>query len=174
MRSYKAARRAARSQQEPVEFDFQWEENEAPEGEPERWVERKEHFQCWGQVSTLVLSELAFNADVDSASPEGMSLIREVFSQAFGDPVEYRRFFRLVTLHGDDEVLMDIMQGLIEDLMGRPTVEPSGSSSTPSETGVVSKVVSLSRGTVEVLPPGAELPVEEPVEPEEQWGASSG
>lgn len=180
-RNYKAARRRARAALEPVEFDFSWDENVAPEGEPEQWEEHTETFQCFGQVSTLVLSELAYNSDVEVATEEGMALIRQVFAQAFGSDAkaqaDYRRFFRLVTLHGDDEVLMEIMQGLIEDLMGRPTQESSDSSSTPSTSGVTSKVVSFSRGTVEMVPEGSfeveplpELPTEGE-DPEQVWGS---
>src|SRR4051794_25538910 len=111
MRSYKAARRAAR--RAPVEFEVAY--IDVVDGEE---VEKTETFTCKGEMSSLVLSELAYNADLDVATPEGMGVLREVFSSVFGDDTEYRRFFRHMARHGDDDQLMDIMAGLVEDFTG--------------------------------------------------------
>lgn len=185
MRAFKAARRSA--ERRPIPFLYSWDEvvverdpdtNEAV-GESVR--ERREEFVCKGEVSTLLLSELAHNSDIDIADPAAMALIRNFFSQAFGvryesvvgedgevqrnphgEPIEiplqddaffaYRKFFNLHTKHGDDELLMEILGGLVEDFVARPTKPASTSQPGPSAGGEVSKVVSLSRGTVEIVP----------------------
>lgn len=140
MRSYKAARRAHTG--DPVPFRYEYTDDDG--------VEQVEVFECQGEVSSLLLSELASNADVDVATPEGVALLREFFAQAFGDEAAYRRFFKLHTKYGDDDLLMDIMAGLVEDFAGRPTRRPSASPATQSSGGMQSKVVSLQQGTVEV------------------------
>lgn len=158
-RSYRAARR--RSQKAPVPFDLVVEIEKTKRDDngdvQEVYLEDETHaFLCKGEVSTLLLSELAYNADLDVADPEAMKLVRSFFSNAFGPGEEqrkaYYRFFRLITEHGDDELLMEIMAGLVEDFMGRPTQQPSPSQLGPSTTGGESKVVSLSAGTVQVVP----------------------
>lgn len=154
MRSYKASRRRALKQPVPFEFNYEVAVEDRDEDGAlvgTHFEERVEHFVAKGDVSTLLLSELAANADVDTATPEGMRLIRDFFAQAFGDDEQYSRFFRLVTRYGDDDLLMEIMSGLVEDLMGRPTMRPSDSPATPSTSGEPSKVVSLQRGTVQVV-----------------------
>jgi hypothetical protein len=177
-RSYKAARR--RAKRESIGFDYRY-DVEVVEGEETRWEERSEHFDCTGQVNTLLLSELAANSDVDTATPEGMGLIRHFFAQALGaryhvvkddegnereelvddDAAKaYRRFFKLHTRYGDDDLLMDIMGGLVEDFQADPSGSPSSLPDGPSESGGSSKVVSLSRGTVEFVP--GEVLAEEP------------
>jgi hypothetical protein len=155
VRSYKAARRAATKDAVPFRYDYEVEvdvldDNDEPTGQ-KQWEERSREFSCKGEVSSLLLSELADNASVDVASPEGMSLVAQFFKQAFGDDEQYREFFRLHTKYGTDDLLMDIMGGLVEDFVGRPTTRPSDSPATPSASGEVSKVVSLSRGTVQVV-----------------------
>lgn len=192
-RSYRAARRARERAGVPFDYayiDVEEERDEAGELLGETEVERKTTFTCRGRVNTLLLSELAYNADLDTADPQAMALIREFFAQAFGvryrtvmdkvkDPVtgeetevprqvavedesfrEYRRFFKLHGQYGDDDLLMDIMGGLMEDMSGRPTEGPSPSPAGESTTGPVSKVVSFSRRSVEVVE-GEVLPQEE-------------
>lgn len=137
MRSYKAARREATK--EPVKFEVGYEDDDGNE--------KMETFTCTGEVSSLVLSEMAYNADVDIATPEGAAVLRQFFAGAFGDQNEYRRFFRFVMTQGlDDDMLMEIMQGIAEDFAGRPTKRLSDSPGTPSTTGQDSRVVSLPGG----------------------------
>lgn len=178
MRSYKAARRAATL--EPVRFQYDY-EVEVPvldaQGTPTgatRWEERSRVFECHGEVSTLLLSEFAANAGVDTATPEGTALIAEFFRQAFGSERAYQEFFRVHTRHGGhdgDDLLMDILGGLVEDFTGRPTVQPSASLPTPSQSGAPSKVVSFSRATVEVLQqPGLADAAVDPMA--QEWAAS--
>lgn len=152
-RSYKAARRAARrAALEPVEFDVEYETEEQVLGSDEtHWAPHIEHFVARGEISTLMLSELAYNSDLETADPEAMALIRRLFSEAFGDDAEYRRFFKVITTYGDDDMLMEIMQDLISEMVGRPTKAPSPSQSGQSTTGAKPKVVSLSAGTTRFL-----------------------
>jgi hypothetical protein len=173
--TYRAARRE--EAQEPVEFDFVYDErieDRTEEGELRGYgyEERTDTFKCYGTVSTLLLSKLANNAEVDTGSEEGMRLIDEFFVQAFGDSdegvAEYRRFFRLQTKYGDDDLMMQIIAGLVEQFVGRPTQQRSRSESTPSSAGASSKVVSLSRGSVQVVS-GEVVPTDS-----EETAASSG
>jgi hypothetical protein len=148
MRSYKAARREATK--EPVKFAIGYEDADG--------TEQEETFTCVGEVSSLVLSEMAYNADVDIATPEGAGLLRQFFAGAFGDDKEYQRFFRFVMTQGlSDDILMDVMQGVVEDFAGRPTKRPSDLPATPSTSGQGSRVVSL---------PGGFRTEATPVEPE--------
>lgn len=194
MRSYKAARRSA--ERRPVPFLYNYDEEAevsgADGGTTVVTTEKRVLFECRGEVSTLLLSELAYNADLDVADPSAMKLIRSFFAQAFGvrshtlrdeegEPIlddkgeeqqvvvhdeawrQYNKFFNLHTEHGDDDLLMEIMGGLVEDFSARPTKSPSTLQPGAETTGVTSKVVSLSRGTV----------VEGSVEDSEESGARS-
>lgn len=145
MRSYKAARRAALKA--PVEFDYEYETDDG--------TAHSEHFVCTGEVSSLMLSEFAYNAEIAVATNEGMALIRKFLTSAFGvqtkkvgdqevvvedDAVrQYRRFFQLHTQYGSDELLMEILAGLVEDFVGRPTVQPTSSQSGQSTSGPTSR-----------------------------------
>lgn len=184
MRAYRAARRSASKR--PVPFTYTYEEPVATydeQGEPsgEEWVERKVLFECRGEVSSLMLSELADSADTEVSDPAGMALLRKFFAAAFGvrtklmidretkepvigqdgeplrEPIKddayaaYAKFFKLHTEYGDDDLLMEIMQGLVEEFQARPTKPALPSSTGPETTGPVSKVVSFSRGSVEVV-----------------------
>lgn len=175
-RAYKAARRDA--SREPVTFDFLWEQtveirDESGKLQGTEREEKTQHFELHGEVSTLMLSELAYNADLDLADPEAVKLVREFFAQAFGVErrlvegpngeiqeqvvqskalADYNLFFKLHTTFGDDDLLMEIMSGLVEDFMGRPTQQHSTSPSEELSAGESTKVVSLSRGTVQVVP----------------------
>ena len=155
MRAYKAARRSA--ERRPIPFLYEWEERvdvvDAESGEitGTRYEPRKRMFECRGEVSQLLLSDLAYNADLEVTDAAAMGLLRQFFAQAFGDDKEYREFFNLHIQYGDDDLLMEIMQGLVEDFVARPTRSPSNLPSTSETTGEQSKVVSLSRGTVQVV-----------------------
>lgn len=160
MRTYKAARRS--SSKKPVYFRLQYEERtlvrhpETNEVTGEEVEQRSQLFRCRGEVSTLLLSEIAYNADLDVADPEAMKLVRAFFSNAFGeeeeDRAQYRLFFNLITRYGDDDLLMEVMAGLVEDFSGRPTQQRSLSQESQASAGESSKVVSLSAGTVEYVP----------------------
>lgn len=156
MRRIDARRRHDRAQLKPVEFDLAYTvraEHRCDEtcalpcsrvGLIED-VDREEHFTCRGNVSSIMLSEFAHNADVDVSSGEGMELIRELFSDAFADPAEYKRFFRAAR-HLDDDDLMDVMGAVIEEFSARPTQQLSPSPKQPATTGSDSQVVSLPGG----------------------------
>lgn len=160
MRTYRAARRS--TSKKPVYFRLEYEERslvrdpETGDVTGEEVEAKAQLFRCRGEVSTLLLSELAYNADLDVADPEAMKLIRSFFSNAFGDEEEdraqYRLFFNLITKHGDDDLLMEVMQGLVEDFMGRPTQQRSLPQEKEPSAGESSKVVSLSAGTVTYVP----------------------
>jgi len=145
-RSFAAARRAAR--REPVTFDLTFEvaeqlpddtEGAQPGATREVVREVTEHFSCRGQVSTLTLSELARQADLDLSNPMAVALVAEFFVAAFDDAEQYKRFRRVIGDHFDDEVLMEVLAGLVEDFLSRPTKAPSPSPGTPSTTGSTSR-----------------------------------
>lgn len=160
MRTYKAGRR--RASKKPVYFRLQYEERtlvrdpDTQEVTGEQVEDRSQLFRCRGEVSTLLLSELAYNADLDVADPEAMKLIRAFFSNAFGeeeeDRAQYRLFFNLITKHGDDDLLMEVMAGLVEDFQVGRTEQRSISQESQPDAGESSKVVSLSAGTVTYVP----------------------
>ncbi|MEV4179944.1 hypothetical protein AB0J28_00675 [Streptosporangium canum] len=120
-------------------------------------------FRCAGAPSLMDLSELARLSElgVDSVTPEGMSIIAEFLSGAMGRQ-EYNRFRTHIREHGTDpEMVMEILQGIVEDFVARPTSRPSVSPDGPPATPTSSTVVSFSRGTVETGPLEAALrPVE--------------
>lgn len=128
-RSYKAAVRELKD--DPVAFDV-----ERIDDKGDVVVDK---FTCRGKVSTLLLSEFAVQSDVSAATPEGMALIARFFRQAFGDEKEYGRFFRYATEHLDDEGLMAILGGLVEDFSGRPTKGRQRSPGGRSKSGRTSK-----------------------------------
>lgn len=137
MRSYKAARRAAEREAnrlEPIPFEVSYEDATGEEHE--------ETFHLCGEVSGATLTDLGYFADTPIESPEGAAVVRRVFMEAFGDEVEFKRFWRVATLL-DEDTLTDIMVGAIEDTTGRPTRRPSDSSARSSTTGQPSRAVSL-------------------------------
>ncbi|GAA2022550.1 hypothetical protein WDZ16_12935 [Pseudokineococcus marinus] len=145
-RRYAAAKRAAVA--EPVTFELTYEVPDLTPDEatgqpvPDAVREQVETFTCRGRVPVLLLSEFARQADLDAATPEGAALIADFFRHAFGpgedDVREYKRFYRLVGERFDDDVLMDVLAGLVEDFGGRPTERPSTSAPGPSPTGTSS------------------------------------
>jgi len=146
-RTYRAARREA--DREPVDLPITYEVQVPHPDAPELmvWEERTEVFRCRGEISSLTISELGYHADLDTQSAEGAALLRDIFSQAFGDDVEYKRFYAFTkTQRIDDDLLIEIMQDLIEEFTGRPTQRPSDSQRLPSTDGLPSKVVSLPGG----------------------------
>lgn len=126
-------------------------------------------FVCEGGVSTLDISEFAKVAKtgIDTEDPAAAAVFAEFFEAALG-PKVYAQFRQHVRKHHTDEdVFVDIMHGIIEDFLGRPTQEPSHSQDGPSTTGPTSKVVSLQRGSVFVHQPGdrAEAAISSPSTP---------
>ena len=126
-------------------------------------------FTCEGGVTALDISEFAqvAKAGVDTDDPAAAAVFAEFFQNALG-AAEYARFKKHTRDHRTDEaIFVDIMQGIIEDFVGRPTQEPSSSQDGPSTTGPTSKVVSLQRGSVFVHQPGgkAEAAISSPSTP---------
>lgn len=125
-------------------------------------------FTCEGELTTLDLSELAEVAElgVDTEDPRAAAAISKFFRAALGERV-YRQFKEHMRSHGtDDDNLIDIMAGIMEDYAARPTEQPSSSHDGQSTTGPTSnpgsRVVSLQAGTVDFRPaptPGAEAAV---------------
>ena len=114
-------------------------------------------FVCEGGVSTLDISEFAKVAKggVQTNDPAAAAVFAEFFEAALGENV-YAQFRRHVRENNTTEdELVDVMQGIIEDFLGRPTKEPLPSQDGPSTTGPTSKVVSLQRGSVYLGQPGS-------------------
>lgn len=114
-------------------------------------------FVCEGGVTALDISEYAKVAKmgIDTEDPAAVAVFAEFFEAALG-PKVYSEFRKHVRDHGTSEdVFVDIMGGIIEDFLGRPTQEPSHSQDGPSTTGPTSKVVSLQRGSVFLGQPGS-------------------
>jgi len=111
-------------------------------------------FENEGSVSLIDLSEFARLAamGVDSQSPEGASIIAEVFLMVLGENT-YRRFRTHCRKHGtDDETLVAIIGDLMEEAGNRPTGRPSDSSDGPPNAPATATVVSFSRATVAQVP----------------------
>jgi hypothetical protein len=148
MRSYKAARRAAQrdaGQVEPIPFEVSWYAAAAGEdGEPVE-VEHTEVFHAYGEPSMATLTDAGYYADLESDTPEAMAIIRRIFMEAIGNEAEFGRFWKVARVI-DNDTLIDIMAGLIEDTTGRPTIRPSDSSASSSTDGPDSKVISLPGG----------------------------
>lgn len=130
MRSYDVAVREQLG--EPVEFELA---HRGPDGERVSTV-----FTCKGELSSLMLSEIARHADLEVATAAAMAIIADFFVEVFDDDAQYRRFQKYCREHRvKDEVLLQVMGDLVEDLTGRPTVQPSSSASTQSPTGRTSR-----------------------------------
>lgn len=116
-------------------------------------------FVCDGALTTLDISELAEVAElgVDTEDPRAAAAITKFFRAALGMP-EYTRLKNFIrTEKLDDDVLVDIMAGIMEDFAARPTEQPSSSHDGQSTTGPTSnpgsRVVSLQSGRVDFRPP---------------------
>ena len=125
-------------------------------GEKPRFELDGVEFICEGGLTTLDISEFAEVAatGIDTDDPRAVAVFAEFFRSVLG-PKQYTRFRAHTRQHDTDlEVFIDIMAGLMEDFVGRPTEEPSHSQDGPSSTGPMSRVVSLQRGSVTIQPPG--------------------
>lgn len=145
-RRFSAAKRAVTA--EPITFELEY---EVPDLTPDEETGRPapgamrlqvDEFACRGKVSVLLLAEFARQADIDAATPDGMALIADFFRQAFGageeETREYKRFFRVMSEHFDNDALMDVLAELVEKLAGRPSEQRSPLSAGPSTTGTSS------------------------------------
>lgn len=125
-----------------------------------------EVFECKGTVSTLDLSELASAAvnALDSSDPAGMAIVSEFLKAAFG-PEVYRMFrFHTRTRKTPDDVLLEIITGIVEEVQenvsvmtARPTNSPSRSSRGPTVPAARrARLISLATGDVSEVssPPG--------------------
>jgi len=114
-------------------------------------------FTCAGQPTALDISELAEVAadGVDTDDPRAIAATSKFFRAVLGK--EYSRFKEHMRVHNTDEdILVEIMQGIMEDLAARPTQEPSRSPDGPSTTGPgwnpAPRRISLQTGLVEFRP----------------------
>lgn len=154
---FKARRRQAAEQKEPVPFDVDYEvevpklddagDPEYSDGRPVMVVEeRVETFTCRGEVHSLMLSRLASLGDLDVHDAADAAVISDTFKSAFGDDREYQRFYKFAEKHLDEEDLGEIFEGVMEAFSARPTTRPAGSVDSPPASGADSKVVSLPGG----------------------------
>lgn len=114
-------------------------------------------FTCAGRPTALDISELAEVAadGVDTDDPRAIAAMSKFFRAVLGK--EYNRFKEHMRVHDTDEdVLVEIMHGILEDLAARPTQEPSSSRDGPSTTGPgwnpAPRHISLQTGLVEFRP----------------------
>lgn len=141
MRSYKAARRAAereRAALEPIEFEVTYETTERGEDGVDQVVERTDRFAATGEISAATLTDFGYFADTPSDDPAAVAVMRRVFMEAIGDQTEFRRFWAIAP-RLDEDTLLEIMTGLMEDVLGRPTQPPASSQATSSSTGQPSR-----------------------------------
>jgi hypothetical protein len=126
--------------------------------EKPRFMHDGTEFQCHGELTALDISELAEVAElgVDTDDPRGAAALARFFRVALGDR-EYTRFknhLRAYIL--EDDTLISIMSGIMEDFAGRPTGQPSSSHGGPSTTGPgwnpAPRHISLGTGVVKIRP----------------------
>lgn len=125
-------------------------------------------FICEGRLTTLDISELAEVAElgVDTEDPRAAAALAKFFRATLG-MAEYNRLKNHMRVNDTaEDILIDIMAGIMEDFAARPTEQPSSSDDGQSTTGPTSnpgsRVVSLQAGTVDFRPaptPGAEAAV---------------
>jgi hypothetical protein len=116
-----------------------------------------ETFRVMGEVQLLDLCELMRlnKRNVKTVDPTGIAALADFFRGALGDE-EYERFREFTRANcTDPDLLNDIMEGIVEDLTEVPTSRPSHSVGGPSSSGLTSRVVSLSQGTVSESPMSA-------------------
>lgn len=137
-------------------------------------------FVCEGRLTTLDLAELAEVAElgVDTEDPRAAAAISKFMRAALGST--YNAFKEHTRQYGTgDDVLIDVMRGIMEDFAARPTEQPSSSHDGQSTTGPGSnpepRVISLQTGMVRPAPapPGAEAAVQAAGSSHYQPGSSS-
>lgn len=93
-------------------------------------------------LTVLDVTDLARMSHVDADSPQGAAALGEFFETVLGLGA-YRQFkAHCRQQKTPDEVLLEIMGGLVEDLTGRPTQPPSPSPAGREPTLEQSRVVS--------------------------------
>jgi hypothetical protein len=125
-----------------------------------------EVFECKGTVSTLDLSELASAAvnALDSSDPAGMAIVSEFLKAAFG-PEVYRAFrYHTRTRKTPDDVLLEIITGIVEEVQENVSVMTARPTNSPSRysRGLTvpaarrARLISLATGDVQEVssPPG--------------------
>jgi hypothetical protein len=106
-----------------------------------------------GNVHLLDLCELARNADADVESPTGIAAMGDFFEGLLGE-AEYKRFrAHCRKHHTESETLFLIMNDIIKEVTGRPTMRSESSASGLSTTSTTAKVVSFQGRTVLDLEP---------------------
>jgi hypothetical protein len=123
-----------------------------------------------GAISTMDFAEYArlAAAGIDSQDPSGVAIIADVFLGLLGEQTYQRFRTHCRRHHTDDETLVDILKGIMQDATeaatNRPTPRPSDSPDGPQNDQATARVVSFSRATVsEVAADPVSLP-----EPETQ------
>lgn len=153
-RSYKAARRAALHDLEPVEFSVDYDADVLdvvgnPTGET---VPAVRVFVAKGDISGLTLAEFADISATGSFAVRDAGILPRMLREAFGDDRAAAEFSVFAGRHLDDDQVAEILFDLVEDFAGRPTQRLSGSPSTSSTTGQDSRVASLPGGVQVQLP----------------------
>lgn len=141
MRSYKAARRAAKRAAgtlAPIPFEVVYEDDLGEEV--------RDTFQAYGEISAATLADFAYFADRGVDTPEGAAILRRGVMEVIGDEAEFRRFWEVARQIEDDD-LLDVFSGLLEDTLARPTTPPSDSPASSSTSGQPSRAVSSPEGS---------------------------
>lgn len=136
MRSYKAARRAA-ERAEGIPFEVSYFDDEG--------TEHTEMFHAYGELKSTTQFDMAENAGIDVLTPGALRVVKRVFVECIGDAEEFQRFWAIFD-YLDEDTIIEIMSGLIEDVTGRPTKRPEDFAPSSSTDGQSSKVVSLPGG----------------------------
>ena len=92
------------------------------------------------------MADFAYFADRGVDTPEGAAILRTGLMELIGNDTEFRRFWEVARKIDEDD-LLDIMTGLLEDTIERPTTPPSDSPLLPSTTGQPSRADSSSEGS---------------------------
>ncbi|MCT2276312.1 hypothetical protein M3G91_01645 [Micromonospora chalcea] len=123
-----------------------------------------ERFRVLGEMQLLDLCELMRlnKRNVKTVDPAGVAALADFFTGCLG-PDEYERFRTYCRDNCvDQDVLNDIMEGIVEDLSEVPTSRPSHSVPGPSSSGPTSRVVSLSRTSPQPGSPPPAVPLTDP------------
>lgn len=141
MRSFKAARRAAKraaGQLAPIPFEVVYTDDLGEE--------IREVFQAYGEMSAATMSDFAYFADKGVDTPEGAAILRTGLMELIGNEDEFRRLWEVARKIDEDD-LLDILTGLLEETVARPTTPPSDSPAPSSTTGQPSRADSLPEGS---------------------------
>ena len=126
-----ATRRGVAAVNNPVDVTFQWERAENV------WVDMVAHPPTTGQIA-LFLSRQGTGA-------AGVRAMFELLSTVLDD-ADYAIIENQLREGLDVQVIVEVVQFLTEEWSGRPTLQPSGSSPSPTNTGSPSTVTQLPVG----------------------------